>query len=54
MTASLHPGHGVTDAYQPIHYLIEPVHIGGCAVLALVTGLAISVIRARRSGRRRA
>ena len=43
--ALAHPGHGTTEGFSPLHYLIDPLHlplaiVGGAAaigVIALVT-----------------
>lgn len=42
--ALAHPGHGTTEPQSWVHYLTEPVHIGGVAAIALV---AVLVERAR-------
>ncbi len=36
-----HPGHGTTDAYPLLHYLVEPEH----AILLLTLGLALVLSR---------
>ena len=50
-TASAHPGHGVTpDGDSAAHYLLEPLHGGGLAVVGLLVVVAcIAIVRSRKS-----
>ncbi|MDG2385276.1 MAG: hypothetical protein P8N76_26640 [Pirellulaceae bacterium] len=44
-----HPGHGRTEASNPLHYLSEPVHQAfGIAVLLVISGLLAYWLRQNR------
>lgn len=51
--AYAHPGHGATDGYQPLHYLIEPAHVGLSMVVIGLLVIAAGVVHNARSGRRK-
>ncbi|MFN8237312.1 MAG: hypothetical protein U0T77_04010 [Chitinophagales bacterium] len=45
-----HPGHGETDGYSIIHYMVEPVHVVASFSLISVVALAYYAISRNKKG----
>ena len=40
-----HPGHGVTDASSPAHYILEPLHIAPVLIVATAAAVVFWLLR---------